>query len=258
MMPDPIYIFILFQCHSGKFIHDEQTNPVFYNEDNIEIDDPYVMSSHNNMTVGDFTVRSADGLIYKFEEKATTDVSIEQFWPSFIGMTAYFPKPTVYNYISAWHLTEIEDPVTSKKVTFEYTNIGPIWQSGTDLAVPTKYGLPSTHAYKNSFGSGTVETRNLTTTYTDEIRLSKINFDNGYIQFYYNKSREDHNGDSALTEIRVYDSKNRQQKRYVLTQDYAHIPGATTWRDKRLYLTSIQEYSNNGNITLPPYTFFIQ
>ncbi len=248
--------FYSFPGYNGKFTHTHATDPVFYNEDNIIIEDPYStdgLGYNQQMNVGNFTITTPDGLIYKFQDKSASKSRMIDIIPSVVGRTFVFSEDLIYNYTSSWHLSEIEDPITNEKVTFEYHNPGLKILDFNWL--PTQFGLDSSHGYASEFGSGVSYPNTFTVNSVEPVLLKKINFDNGYVEFFYNHNREDWVGDVALTEIKVFDNNHQLQKEFKLEYDYAHKPGATSAKDKRLFLESVQEFGNDGISSLPAYAF---
>lgn len=248
--------FYSFPGYNGKFMHTHEAEPVFINEDNILIDGPYNtenVGSTQQMDVGDFVIKTPDGLIYKFKDKGMSRSTMVDIIPSLVGLSFVFSDDVIYDYASSWHLSEIEDPITNKKVTFEYQNLG---LKGLDFNwLPSQFGLDISHGYASEFGSGVSRPSTVTFNSVEPVLLKKINFDNGYVEFFYNHNREDWVGDVALTEIKVFDKNDQLQKSFKMEYDYAHKPGATTSRDKRLYLKSVQESGNDGVSTLPKHAF---
>lgn len=187
--------------------------------------------------------------------------------------------------ISTWHISEIEDTNTGKKINFHYdiTHSNP-FQSGYDVYT-SSYDCqrsityrkttvaPQTHYFNcPRFYAGEQSSQyNYTYDITARVdiqkaRLKKITFDEGEIEFYYNAqedigfTRDDIYNGNMLSRLDVKNNKGSIIKKFIFNYSYFlsnynvgefNLDGGpgSPYRYKRLKLSSVQEEG------LPPYVF---
>jgi YD repeat-containing protein len=226
--PDPY--FYNFGDKSGKLYFLDRTTPYVINKDPLVITGPY---SGTNQ----FTVTTEDGLVYTFAAaEGTNNVT-------FSGIT--------YSYTSAWYLTQISDPVTGKNVTFTYR---------TDMPSVLSY------SYKKSIsmlpfcapdggGGGSNVNQNSQQILNTKV-LDRITYDEGYIEFKADYSRQDLTGDKAYTQVNKYvyiANTPVLVKGYNL--GYTTTSNGTPQENHRLYLDTLKEKGADGSFH-PPYLFY--
>ncbi|MEJ7769705.1 MAG: DUF5977 domain-containing protein [Chitinophagaceae bacterium] len=151
---------------------------------------------------------------------------------------------------SAWFLTSIKSADGKREITFLYDKVSYTYET---LIGQTKYfSINSTGNLCLSNPSPCRGTQHYNTH-----RLVKINFDEGYINFNYNKQRCDLTEDKSLDEINVFSKTNQLIKGYKIGYSYFgnNSDGCNYYTKdlKRLKLVSITEH--NGTLQKPPYTF---
>jgi hypothetical protein len=150
---------------------------------------------------------------------------------------------------SAWFLTSIKSADERREITFVYETIN---YTNETLTGQTKYfSVNGAGSSCLSDPSPCLGTQNYNTK-----RLTRINFNTGYIIFSYNTTRCDLMGDKSLDEMIVYTNNNQPIKKFAFAYSYfgGNSDGCSyyTKNTKRLKLDSITE-----GIVLkkPPYKF---
>lgn len=147
---------------------------------------------------------------------------------------------------SSWHLSKI---VTQQNdiITFRYVQTG---------VIKTHQGNAQTYQ-GFCYGTGYTEMPDITTVYAN-YKLSSIDFANGQLQFSYNDTREDTDGGSKLTAVKVY-SKSTAGLKLIKEHDlyYSYFNGNAATASKieleRLRLDSVKEVG--GSVAVKPYLF---
>jgi YD repeat-containing protein len=150
---------------------------------------------------------------------------------------------------TAWFLTDVISSDGKRSITLTYD---PVMFDFTVLLGETKYFL--------YFGIGSPCIKNDGGCLGNEAyfshRLSKIDFESGYLKFSYNTSRCDVLGDRMLDEIEIFSSSDMPIKKFVLTHSYFGTHnGCDSYEatSKRLKLESIAEISQG--LSIPPHVF---
>lgn len=211
-----------FNGHSGKFIIKPDKTIILEKQDNIRIKLNTTTGSGYNAT---FTIIDDAGNTYYFNDKEYGGTLSDQ------------------STLSSWHLSKI---VTQQNdiVKFNYVETGSIYtpQSSNE----TYAGTCNNIGFHNS--------PNITLAYSN-YKLQNIDFINGQVQFFYAEGREDTQGGSKLTAIKVY-SKGKAGLKYIKEHDlyYSYFnSGYTSANLKRLKLDSVKEVS--AGISVKPYSF---
>ncbi|GAA3968809.1 hypothetical protein GCM10022210_17090 [Mucilaginibacter dorajii] len=205
---------------SGKFIIRPDKSIVLEKQDNIRIQ---------------FT--SA----YKF---VITDDSGNKYYFNDVEYGGTLSDPT--STMSSWHLSKI---VTQQNdvITFHYVQTGVIQNHQGNAE--TYQGF--------CYGTGYSYAPDITAVYAN-YKLNSIDFTNGQVQFVYDDTREDTNGGSKLSAVKVY-SKSTAGLSYIKEHDlyYSYFNGSTPADSKveyeRLRLDSVKELS--GSNAIKPYQF---
>jgi len=213
-----------FNNHSGKFIYDQAGIPHIVPQANLLI---------TKFGAGWKIVDEA-GISYYFnvsEQVSSASCSGDQ---------------SVY---AAWFLTRIESVDGVRNITLTYT---PVSYSYAMYLGQTRYF--SINAAGASCFSDPPPCLGTETYYTQ--RLSKIDFEQGYVNFNYLTSRCDLIGDKSLDEIVLFDRNNVQLKKFNLAYSYFGNDGfcnQNTSLTKRLKLLSVTELNNQ--VSKPPHSF---
>lgn len=202
---------------SGKFIIRPDKTVVKETQDNIRIE----------LVQGNFVITDDSGNKYYFNDIEYGGTLSDQ------------------STMSSWHLTKI---VTQQNdlVKFNYTQTG--WIYTPQSASETYRAL--------CYSPGFHYSPNITLAYRN-YKLSGIDFSNGQLQFAYDDTREDMNGGSKLTAVKIY-SKSTAGLTFIKEHDlyYSYFNGLTTTNKaeyERLRLDSVKEV--NGTMAMPPYKF---
>jgi YD repeat-containing protein len=211
-------------------------------------------------TIIAFYIQDENGLTYKFANYERTKVmkvhytdakGTEKYTqPEFKGGNVYYESSydevTFRPYtINSWYLTEIEDALTHRKITFNYI---------TRNITATATGISH---YKEKDYSIITRTRSVTQTPV----IGAVNMPDGHIVlFNYNASRLDLPDDEALTSVDVKYS-GRFLSKYIFTTAYFILNRygmpASPYQSKsaRLCLLSVKKLGVDVKAEEPPYTF---
>ncbi|HWK07240.1 MAG TPA: DUF5977 domain-containing protein [Puia sp.] len=230
--------------------------------------DPTMVSQGIRTTITSFTVQDVDGLIYKFSQHSLTRVLCQEFCDQ--GLTTPIAQPTLkahgvyYQYgfqvgynnkqmvnpfiISSWYLSEIDDPFTGRKVTFNYAYTRTINNyAGADV---------SWNQWHNYI---IIDNRNSMTTVPG---LSSINYPDGHtVTFNYNaSSRVDMSGDPALASVDIqyqgrYVSEYQLNTTYFILNRYGTPTTPYQKSVARLCLKSVRKIGVDLKEDTPPYIF---
>lgn len=242
--------------HKGIFLGDTKMT--------VEFIENLTMSNQGvRTTIDAFTITDEDGLKYKFSQHELTtilkvsycspDLQIENTQPKFedgkvYNETSFIDANIVNPYvINGWYLTEILDPLTNRKITFNYPFIRNI-----DASSGTSFSF-----YREKNYSIESHLRSVTKTPA----LGSIDFpDDHHVVFNYGKARIDLNGDYALSSVDVT-YKARYLTKYELTTSYFirnryGSPFTDYQRQSaRLCLLSVRKIGVDLKADEPPYYF---
>ena len=165
------------------------------------------------------------------------------------------------SFTSSFFLSNIVTNSDITAYTFEYTDYSgltyndlPIKNYFNDHTLPGGCSTCTDHLYGSPPQPETVTVFSNREMLSGK-RLSRILFQDGYLEFNYNLDRQDIPGDLALTSIELYSLDNVLVKGYVFNYDYFISNGSSVLKyNKRLKLISIQEYGNDLH-EIPPYLF---
>lgn len=232
---------------TGKFVFDDEKNPVLLKQQNISIEKPATGLDR-------WIIKDEKGIVYTFGSTQTTRVD-------------------AFEHVSAWYLTRMESP-TGRSVDFEYyTTYERLIKS-----------LPSySEQYTTALGGncGNVPSWSISTSDYQVNYLRKVKFNGGYIEFLRNSDfpesevRKDIVGAEKLLAIRIYSTDSESTvptliKEYRFEYGYFEstqvgltyenkFPGSFSEFDydkknKRLKLLGIREYGSDGS-SKPPHVF---
>ena len=230
--------------------------------------DPTMISQGIRTTITSFSVQDVDGMIYKFSQHSLTRVLCQEFCdqdlttpiaqPTFKSHNVYYRNGFQVGYnnkvvvnpyiISSWYLSEIDDPLTGRKVTFNYNYPRTINNyAGADVS------WNQWHNYiliDNRYSMTTVPA------------ISSIVYpDQHTVTFNYaGSSRVDMNGDTALASVDIkyqgrYVSEYQLNTTYFLLNRYGTPTTPYQKSVARLCLKSVKKIGVDLKEDAPPYIF---
>ena len=231
--------------------------------------DPTMVSQGIRTTITSFSIQDVDGLIYKFSQHGLTRVLCQEFCDQ--GLTTPIAQPTFkdhgiyYQYgfqigyngkqmvhpfiIGSWYLSEIDDPLTGRKVTFNYAAYSRTINNyaGADVS------WNQWHNYiiiDNRYSMTTVPT------------ISSINYpDSHRVVFNYAATpRVDLSGDTALASVDIqyqgrYVSEYQLNTTYFILNRYGTPTTPYQKSVARLCLKSVKKIGVDLKEDSPPYIF---
>lgn len=278
------YFSFQFNGKSGIFLIDPANGQAFtLEESRLKISFQHDLTLVNQgirTTITSFTIQDEDGLIYRFSNKSLTKQLKVKYTdkngvsqrdqPKFANGKVYFQGmfdvgPSVFPWnnaemanpyvVSSWHLTEVEDPLTHRKIIYNY--------SLQNLNVVAGYQVSNYNSDKDYV----VVTQNRSITQNQII--STVQFPDGHsIAFNYGDSRIDVPGDNMLSSIDINYS-GRYLSKYVLRQMYMAMnryasqryllsntaAGGAARRMARLCLRSVTKYGPDLKEDESPHQF---
>lgn len=266
----PDYFSFQFNGKSGLFVLDKEqgSRGIMLGDSRIKISFVRDPSMANNTSTGirttikSFSIQDVDGLIYRFAQLGTTKVLENNYCdanltqgrtqPKFSGGGVYhqagFENSTFVNpyVIGSWHLTEIEDPLTLRKVTFSYVLRTINNVAGEDISY-------------NKEGDYTIITHKTSVTRTPD--LSGVNFPDGHsVLVNYGNARADLAGQFAVASVDVkyqsrFVSRHQLNTTYFILNRYGTPSSAFQKKVARLCLKSVVKYSADLKEDAAPYIF---
>lgn len=257
-----------FNGRTGVFVLDKSSNDkiVFLGDTNMKgwfVRDESMTLQGVRTTITAFYIQDENGLIYKFNQHERTkllkvnycgpNLTNQLAQPNFKSNRVYyensFEDPSLVNpwIITGWYLTEIEDVLTHRKITFSYFNTN----------INAYAGASITHNATKNY-SIVSHRRSITST---PIIASITHPDGHLIGFNYQATdRVDLPGDKALNAMTVT-YNGRHLSKYTLTTSYLiQNRFGNPWtefqaRNARLYLLSVQKTSVDFTANEEPYFF---
>jgi hypothetical protein len=278
------YFSFQFNGKSGVFLIDPANGQAFtLEESRLKISFQHDLTLVNQgvrTTITSFTIQDEDGLIYRFSNKSLTKQLKVKYTdkngvsqrdqPKFANGKVYFqgmfdvgPSASPWNnaemanpyVVSSWQLSEVEDPLTHRKIIYNY--------SLQNLNVVAGYQVSNYNSDKDYV----VVTQNRSITQNQII--STVQFPDGHsIAFNYGDSRIDVPGDNMLSSIDINYS-GRYLSKYVLRQMYMAMnryasqryllsntaAGGAARRMARLCLRSVTKYGPDLKEDESPHQF---
>lgn len=210
-----------------------------------------------------FNIQDVDGLIYKFtlhgltkvlrteytDDNFTNIIAQPNFKDGKVYYQASFDDPQIVNpwIIGSWHLTEIEDALTHRKIFFNYVNRTINTVAGYDISfneTNKNYGIVS---------------RKKSITQTQE--LSSITFPDGHtVAVNYGSARYDLPGQYAIASVDIayqgrYISKYELKTSYFILNRFGNPTSDYEKRMARLCLKSVRKIGVDLKEDTPPYLF---
>jgi hypothetical protein len=238
--PEPDIYYYNFNGYSGKFVFDANGVPQTIPSSNLLIE-----ANPLEMPLQNFTITTPDGIKYKFggtgkiEESTPVYVQYDDFY-NYLTQSKFHEK-----FNSAWYLSEIRSP-NGETIFFTYVGEGVTTESNFSQ---TRFVDFNSNLLSQFSSNSTV--KNI----INGLRLSTISFNNGSIEFYTNKIRQDLNSTSAKALEKIIIRQNGAiVSNFVLTTSYFQSTGTgPEYLKKRLKLTSVQEFSGDLLTSKPPY-----
>ena len=272
------YFTFQFNGKSGLFILDTANGDhgVLLGDSKMKIAfqrDPSLINSGIRTTITSFTITDVDGLVYKFTNHGLTrllraifsnaDGSKIATQPTIknggvycesafdLGPTAapwvnkYIANPYIIN---NWYLSEVDDPLTGRKISYTYNTLNLSTSAGQDIS------------YNNSLDKYIVLSYKKSITTTQEI-ASIVYPDGHYINFNYaTAARFDYPGEKAIASVDVQ-YEGRFLSKYLLNTSYFILnrygTPTTSYQKSvcRLCLRSVQKIGVDQKDDSPPYFF---
>jgi len=241
---EPDIFYFNFNGFSGKFVFDQDGGIHTI---------PYQKIQIVRLNDIDWEVTTEDGTKYKFGGQGNYENSINYsvVYPFYDWGVTNKNKTRLYECPSAWYLKEIES-TGGRKITFEYDSENYQTTSG----ISQNFYFDVMHANNSLTPSNSSSLSEIS-----GVRLKRINFSNGSVEFVANKVREDlyyylGNSPKALEKIVIKNNAQVPLKVFSLVTDYfrATVP-TPSYQSKRLKLLSMTEFSGDETKQLPPYTF---
>lgn len=277
---DPDIFYFNFGGYSGSFVFDKDRIPHLTSDSDLNIsfeqkDENGILSTTGLIT--SFTIIATDGTKFFFEEvefsrvfpgSSHGDISPEQAPDPYNFVFATFWEDEWLSYNSSWYITKIEDASGVNEVTFSYNTFSSF--NISNLSQKSFYGQDHSTSHMYRF----IDTWSNSMTATYVKKLSRIDWDNGYITFDANYARVDTRRcincidlpepsvtiSAALTDINIFNSNQLLINKYHLIYSNFISNGASTappgkkYGYYRLKLDAIEE--SNASSALPPYQFF--
>lgn len=170
---------------------------------------------------GFFSITDADGLIYRFDRKETSQYNSEH-------VTGSAGPPALSESISSWYLTEILTPDNVSRVQFVYKDVAP----GEKIVTNKFRGYEIAHTLDVS---NPQESSYDSYSKIDKYYLSEIRYSGNRVVFSSTKDRTDLTNAEQLNTIAVYNQLGDEVKK--VSFDYGYFSGGGT--NDRLKLNSV-------------------
>jgi hypothetical protein len=277
---DPDIFYFNFGTYSGSFVFDENRIPRLTSDSDLKItfeqrDENGIISTTG--LISSFTIITDDGTKFIFEDKEDSGVfpgqlygnAIPESIPNPYGITfAYNWQLEWLIYNSSWYLTKIQAADGPQEITFSYDIL-----TSYNLSNQSQkyyYGRDDSNDHEYRF----INTCSNSITDTHVKKLSRIDWDNGYVTFDANYPRIDTRRcdqcltvpspsvaiSAALTDINIFNTGQTLIKKYHLSHSNfisngaLSVPPGQQYGYYRLRLDSITESCTSSS--LPPYKFF--
>jgi hypothetical protein len=217
---EPDVFYYNFGGQSGKFMY-HQKDGKFYTLPYSKLKIEFTKSFGGKTS---FTVTDENGIVYTFAEMEVSSRTISS---------------SVATTTTAWYLSEIVDPMRGHGVSFTYNHNTINYDTFS-----TEY-----HYYNPHLSEDFSNKQSMAHAVT---KIREITFNGGKVKFSRGLSRYDLPGDSAVTEVRVFDINNQLVKDFDLSYEYFYNGGSSSSGmgydyQNRLKLLSVSEYSVDGN-----------
>jgi hypothetical protein len=227
------------------------------------LEDANLVNEGIRTRITSFKIEDVDGLVYKFTKHGLTKVLEAQYCDESLGYRTYQPKfkndevyfqtgfelASIVNpyIVGSWYLTEIEDALTNRTVSFNYSvtrDINDI--AGRDIMYNAEKDYTIIF-HKRSIAQTPA--------------LTSIDFPDGHtVTLNYGEDRIDLKGDKVLSSIDVtyqsrYLSRHEFNTTYIMLNRYGTPVTDYQKQVARLYLRSIRKIGPDLKEDTPPYLF---
>jgi hypothetical protein len=253
------YFSFEFNGRSGLFVLDKSNKPNvrFLGDSKLKLTytETDMTGQGIRTTISSFTIQDENGLIYRFQDKNLAKVLRSRYAGVNSNGTLYSlsSAPSISTgsivteamfdellsnenpyIVSSWELTEIEDPLTQRKIFFSYLSKNMDVYNGKSIAY-FSYGVDPyvTLSHRRSVSKTLV--------------LTEVQFPDGYkfTPIYNYLERHDLKGDTAIAAM-DFKYNGKIQSRLELIHDY--LGNTSDNKLKRLYLTGIKKMGPGGSI----------
>lgn len=257
---EPDLFFFNFNNYSGKFYFNDNGKPIVVPEQDLKI--TYDYQAGRNLSIRSFIITTPDGTKYHFGITPETN-DTDPVERSLAYSSGPIPYTSDGRSISSWYLNKIESFDAIHTITFQYQ--------------PEQYSYPTLSLFSVPYSENLQQGTSYTQIFVDGVKLKKIDFKNGNVQFNPGEIRTDLNAylpqaiidlpntsATALGDITITDNIT-STKKYVFGYDYfrddiSPMPGidafiSYTTDKRRLKLVSLQEKSTDNSIVVTPHFF---
>jgi YD repeat-containing protein len=257
---EPDLFFFNFNNYSGKFYFNENGKPIIVPEQDLKI--TYDYPAAQTSSISSFVITTPDGIKYHFGITPETD-DTDPVERSLAYSSGPIPFTGDGRPIVSWYLNRIESFDGVHKITFQYE--------------PEQYSYPTLALFSVPYSENLQQGTSYTQIFVDGVKLRKIDFKNGVVQFNPGEIRTDLNAylpkaiidvpntsATALGDITITDNIS-SAKKYVFGYDYfrddiSPMPGidafiSYTTDKRRLKLISLQEKALDNSVTATPHYF---
>jgi hypothetical protein len=213
--------------------------------------DPTMSSQGIRTTISAFYIQDENGILYKFRQKAIYKVLQVKYTddagnpitstptadPDQRYMESYFDDLSLSEnpyVVNGWYLSEVEDLLTHRIVTYAYTSSNIFTETGKTITY--------------TWGNEKQAVISINKSKSTQPRITEVNYPDGHkVQLLYGINRVDLNGDAVLDAITVH-FQNSFLTKYQFTTSYfiKNIIGSPSTDDEkksaRLCLTSVKKY----------------
>lgn len=252
---------------NGKFVFDtgKVAHLLPYNMHAVEkqigtsLSNPLTGLTVGSPSIG-FTIIDENGTIYQFLDYEFSNTEPKSYKND--DVSPIVPVDVNYSdsYISTWHLTNIisADKKDTIHFTYELAEISYRIHGGSTISSAMK--IQGDHA---PFLDPFTRTRTIVYNTVKSKRLKKVEFNNGYLQFYEGAPRKYMQGGANLDSIVLYQKGGQRVKSFTFDYWYLqgtslltpeNVSGSTSMDDLRLLLRSITEKGSDVS-ALPSHKF---
>ena len=224
--------------------------------------DQTLLNQQIRTTITSFTIQDIDGLTYIFSVHGLTKVlqsdftdrslAVPQKQPTFTSGNVYYQSAfdnqgLSYPYtIGSWYLSEIDDSLANRKVTFYYSMRNINTPAGEDICY-------------NQNGNYSLVSHKVSVTQTPSLYVIQMP-DSHYVRFNTGAARVDMLGDSALASVDIgysnrFISEYQLNTTYIISNRYGNPTTPQQKRSARLYLHSVAKIGVDLKEDSPPYIF---
>ncbi|NMM48533.1 SH2 domain-containing protein [Marinigracilibium pacificum] len=210
----------------------------------------YDFGFENNDVIGKFDITDDSGLIYTFdqlEEIIATSGNDVQFDEAQYDL--YGRNNNIKTYSSSFFMSQINDPISRKKVSFKYLTLSNAIRY-TSMHYTYYRGNDDTPGTLKTCFTGQSGEKNPAkgVTYVQHSKLiQEIVYDNGKVKFHYGQNRLDLDGDKELSRIEIFDPNSIPIKSFEFIYEYTNATNSSDFTSKRMYLMELKEYDSKGN-----------